>query len=159
MHINPRVKISSAENQFLHLKKQKKLLPILSAVLAALMLALLTGCTLSKEAPRKVKDVDYSIVEEQDIPEKLKEAIEEKKAAEFKISFEDEENMYFVHCYGEHETGGYSIMIRDLYLTENALYFDTELLGPENGSNPQKKPSYPYIVVKTKKYKQNIVFE
>ena len=123
------------------------------------MLALLTGCTLSKEAPRKVKDVDYSIVEEQDIPEKLKEAIEEKKAAEFKISFEDEENMYIVHGYGEQETGGYSIMIRDLYLTENALYFDTELLGPENGSNPQKKPSYPYIVVKTKKYKQNIVFE
>ena len=159
MHINPRVKISSAENQFLHQKKQKKLLPILSAVLAALMLALLTGCTLSKEAPRKVKDVDYSIVEEQDIPEKLKEAIEEKKAAEFKISFEDEENMYIVHGYGEQETGGYSIMIRDLYLTENALYFDTELLGPENGSNPQKKPSYPYIVVKTKKYKQNIVFE
>ena len=50
-------------------------------------------------------------------------------------------------------------MVRDLFLTENALYFDTELLGPENGSDPQKKPSYPYIVVKTKMYKQNIVFE
>ncbi len=108
---------------------------------------------------QKIKDVSYTIVEDNYIPEKLLEVINQKKEAEFKISFENNDDLYLVHGYGEQETGGYSIVVRDLYLTKNALYFDTELLGPKNGSDPQKKPSYPYIVVKTKKYNQNIVFE
>lgn len=159
MHINPRIKISPSDNQSLHFNKYHGLPAILFVVALAVLLALLCGCTLSKEAPKKMKDLEYSIVEDKDIPEKLKKAIDEKKAAEFKISFQDGDSMYIVHGYGEQETGGYSIVIHDLYLTENALYFDTELLGPKNGSNPQKKPSFPYIVVKTKTYKQNIVFE
>ncbi len=142
-----------------HIHKQPILLSLLVIILIALTLALFAGCASSQKEKKKLKDVDYTILEERDIPEKLAESIEQKKEAEFKLSFETESDLYLVHGYGEQETGGYSIVVRDLFLTENALYFDTELLGPENGSNPQKKPSYPYIVVKTKKYKQNIVFE
>ena len=142
-----------------HIHKQPILLSLLVIILIALTLALFAGRASSQKEKKKLKDVDYTILEERDIPEKLAESIEQKKEAEFKLSFETESDLYLVHGYGEQETGGYSIVVRDLFLTENALYFDTELLGPENGSNPQKKPSYPYIVVKTKKYKQNIVFE
>ena len=142
-----------------HIHKQPILLSLLVIILIALTLALFAGCASSQKEKKKLKDVDYTLLEERDIPEKLAESIEQKKEAEFKLSFETESDLYLVHGYGEQETGGYSIVVRDLFLTENALYFDTELLGPENGSNPQKKPSYPYIVVKTKKYKQNIVFE
>ena len=142
-----------------HIHKQPILLSLLVIILIALTLALFAGCASSQKEKKKLKDVDYTILEERDIPEKLAESIEQTKEAEFKLSFETESDLYLVHGYGEQETGGYSIVVRDLFLTENALYFDTELLGPENGSNPQKKPSYPYIVVKTKKYKQNIVFE
>lgn len=156
MHIHPRIKIQTNTP---HIHKQPILLSLLVIILAALTLALFSGCASSQKEKKKLKDVDYTILEERDIPEKLAESIEQKKEAEFKLSFETESDLYLVHGYGEQETGGYSIVVRDLFLTENALYFDTELLGPENGSNPQKKPSYPYIVVKTKKYKQNIVFE
>lgn len=142
-----------------HIHKQPILLSLLVIILIALTLALFAGCASSQKEKKKLKDVDYTILEERDIPEKLAESIEQKKEAEFKLSFETESDLYLVHGYGEQETGGYSIVVRDLFLTENALYFDTELLGPSNGSNPQKKPSFPYIVVKTKKYKQNIVFE
>lgn len=155
MNINPRIKIQFPGCRSCH--------ALLSAIAAALLLALLTvflsGCSLSGQKAKKLKDVEYTIVEENEIPEKLMETIEKKKAAEFKLSFVNDGELYIVHGYGEQETGGCSIVVRDFYLTENALYFDTELLGPENGSNPQKKPSYPYIVVKTKAYKQNIVFE
>ena len=156
MYIHPRIKI---QMNTAHIHKQPILLSLLVIILIALTLALFAGCASSQKEKKKLKDVDYTILEERDIPEKLAESIEQKKAAEFKLSFETESDLYLVHGYGEQETGGYSIVVRDLFLTENALYFDTELLGPENGSNPQKKPSYPYIVVKTKKYKQNIVFE
>lgn len=156
MHIHPRIKIQIS-NTYPH--RQPVVLSLLAIIMIALMLALVSGCTSPATEKKKLKDVDYTILEERDIPEKLAESIEHKKEAEFKLSFETENDLYLVHGYGEQETGGYSIVVRDLFLTENALYFDTELLGPENGSNPQKKPSYPYIVVKTKKYKQNIVFE
>lgn len=156
MHIHPRIKIQIS-NTYPH--RQPVVLSLLAIIMIALLLALVSGCTSPAAEKKKLKDVDYTILEERDIPEKLAESIERKKEAEFKLSFETENDLYLVHGYGEQETGGYSIVVRELFLTENALYFDTELLGPENGSNPQKKPSYPYIVVKTKKYKQNIVFE
>ncbi len=148
MNITPRIK-----------SRHSACIVLLIVIAAALVLALFSGCAPMKQERKKLKDVDYTILKDREIPEKLAAAIEQKKEAEFKISFETDSDLYLVHGYGEQETGGYSIVVHDLYLTENALYFDTELLGPENGSNPQKKPSYPYIVVKTKKYKQNIVFE
>lgn len=154
MTINPRIKKYAPQPS-----RQRSCTALICVIAAALLLALTSACTTSGPSKKKLKDADYTIVEDSYIPEKLKEVIEQKKEAEFKLSFENNDDLYLVHGYGEQETGGYSIAVRDLYLTENALYFDTELLGPENGSNPQKKPSYPYIVVKTKKYKQNIVFE
>lgn len=156
MNITPRIRFRLTQNRFFH---DPPGIALLSVIAAALALALLSGCAASKQAPKKLKDVDYTILQTRDIPDKLAETIEQKKEAEFKLSFETDQDLYLVHGYGEQETGGYSIVVRDLYLSENALYFDTELLGPKNGSDPPKKPSYPYIVVKTKKYKQNIVFE
>lgn len=148
MNINPRIR-----------SRQHGCFALLAIIIAALLLALLSGCAPAKKDRGKRRQISYKVIQDRDIPEKLMQEIERKKAAEFKITFENDDGTYLVHGYGEQETGGYSIVVRDLYLTENALYFDTELLGPENGSNPQKKPSYPYIVVKVKKYKQNIVFE
>lgn len=136
------------------------LLPTLLAVTAlALLFALLTGCSAHAKEDVEHEEVPYKILEESEIPAKLMETIEKKKAAEFKMSFENEDGLYLAHGYGQQETGGYSIAVRELYVSEQALYFDTELLGPEHGSNPQKKPSYPYIVVKTKNLEKNVVFE
>ena len=68
-------------------------------------------------------------------------------------------NPLIVRGYGEQETGGYSICIRDLYLTSNAIIFDTELIGPRKGETISKSPSYPYIVVKVELRDENVVFE
>lgn len=143
--------------EFSHWQKNWLVFPAL--VFLALLLALLGGCGLYQEEPLERAEVEYTIVREEDIPEKLQKMIEQKKETEFKITFEDGDGFYMAHGYGEQETGGYSIAVREVSMTEQALYFDTELLGPEHGTNPQKKPSYPYIVVKTTKQNQNIVFE
>jgi uncharacterized protein Veg len=47
----------------------------------------------------------------------------------------------------------------DLYLTSNAIIFDTELIGPRKGETISKSPSYPYIVVKVELRDENVVFE
>ena len=50
--------------------------------------------------------------------------------------------------------------MNDLYLTENAIYVDTTLLGPQPGDTAVKKdtPSYPYIVLKTEFLDKPVVF-
>jgi len=93
------------------------------------------------------------------IPEKVKAVIEEKKAADFKTTYELDGDLYIVRGYGEQETGGYSICIRDLYLTSNAILFDTELVGPRKGEQVSSGPSYPYIVIKTEKRDESTIFE
>lgn len=128
-----------------------------------LLLCLLSGsffgCSVEKSSGTKVRDLEYEIVEEADIPEELKTMIEEKKAADFKLSYETEDSMYLVHGYGEQETGGYSICVRDLYLTTNTVLFDTELIGPRKGEQVNASPSFPYIVIVTEKREENIIFE
>ena len=118
----------------------------------------LTGCGIKEEKTEKVKDLEYTIVEEQDSPKELQETIEEKKAAEFKLTYETDDMLYVVHGYGEQETGGYSIAVKDFYLTENAVYLDTELIGPAKNEHQSKSPSFPYIVLKTESKNKNVIF-
>ena len=58
-------------------------------------------------------------------------------------------------------SGGYSITVNDLYLTENAVYVDTTLLGPdpaESAGIKKNTPSYPYIVLKTEFVDKPVIF-
>lgn len=132
---------------------------IMAAVLLIAAFGCMTGCKTTSSAGSKVADVDYTVVESEKVPKELCDKIEEKKAADFKLTYETEDALYIVRGYGEQETGGYSIAVNDIYLTINAIYFKTTLLGPEEGENTKKAPSYPYIVVKTGKQKKNVIFD
>ena len=76
--------------------------------------------------------------------------IEEKKTADFKLTYEREDDLYIVRGYGEQATGGYSICVRGCYLTTNAVVFDTELIGPRKGEVTNASPGCPYIVIQVK---------
>ena len=119
----------------------------------------LCACSVEETNGTKISDLTYTIVEEKQLPEELKNQIEEKKAADFKMTYELDDDLYLVHGYGEQDTGGYSICIKDLYLTSNAILFDTELVGPRKGETISKSPSYPYIVVKIEKREEHVIFE
>lgn len=92
--------------------------------------------------------VDFTVVENRKIPEKLLEVIEKNKAEEIRLSYTEGENLYLVRGYGEQKTGGYSISVTDCSEDEQTLWLDTRLLGPPNQEKQTKEPSYPYLVVK-----------
>lgn len=121
--------------------------------------SLLSGCSVEKANRTKVRDLDYQIIATEAIPEELLAQIEEKKAADFKMTYETTEYLYIVRGYGEQATGGYSIQVKELYLSNNAVFFATELIGPRKGETITKSPSYPYIVIQTEKVDKNVVFE
>lgn len=123
------------------------------------MLVTLSGCGIEKTDAGKVSDLEYELAEENDLPQELKAKIEEKKAADFKLTYERDDYLYIVRGYGEQETGGYSIQILECYLTQNAIVFKTGLIGPSKEETKNAAPSYPYIVVKTKKQDRNVIFQ
>ena len=85
------------------------------------VLIFFTGCQIQSNSMKKVKDLEFTIVEEGKLPEKLKQAIQEKKKEVFKLTFQDQGQLFICAGYGEQPTGGYSISVEELYLTENAV--------------------------------------
>lgn len=128
-------------------------------ILLLLPALLLSGCGITKAGTEKIRDLEYTVLDESEIPDLLKEEIEQKKADDFKLSYREDEDLYIVRGFGMQETGGYSIQMQELYLADNAIYFKANLIGPENSRDVEKAVSYPYIVVKTARYEENVIFE
>lgn len=119
----------------------------------------ISACQMENGNEKKVKDLEFTLVEEEEIPKELLEKIEEKKAADMKLVFESGEYTYIVRGYGEQETGGYSIQIPKFYLTNNAVVLETKLLGPPKGSVENVTPSFPYVVIRTQTLSKNVIFK
>ena len=124
-----------------------------------LLVRILTGCSVEREDHDKVRDLNFTVVGEADIPEELRNLINEKKAAPFKLTYSNDKGLYIVVGYGEQPTGGYSIEVDDLYLTENAIVVDTELEGAEKGEPTGVEKSYPYIVILTENLENPVIFQ
>lgn len=131
-------------------------------ILGMIMLFFLTGCAKEeKDLLEKIKDLEFTVLAEDNIPEELKTIIEEKKENSFKVTYQDNGFLYICIGYGEQVSGGYSITVNELYLTENAIYVDTTLLGPdpaESAGIKKNTPSYPYIVLKTEFVDKPVIF-
>ena len=123
------------------------------------MVVFLAGCGLEKTDNRKLDDLAYTILEDKEVPQEFLAVIEERKEQIFKLTYTDEENLYIAVGYGVQQTGGYSISINACYHTQNAIYFDTTLIGPSKGEQVNDAKSYPYLVIKTKNLEKNVVFE
>lgn len=122
---------------------------VLALLLCLAVLCGLCGCSLMSTEEIKLRDLDFTILGEEKVPEELATMIEERKTDAFKMTYSDNQNLYICVGYGQQETGGYSITVDELYLTEEAIYVQTTLLGPDVSEKGNKTPSYPYIVIKT----------
>ena len=116
----------------------------------------LAGCL--KEDAQKVRDLESVIVSEEALPTELKTIIDGKKEKPFQLTYSDKEYLYICIGYGKQETGGYSIVLNDLYLTETEVHVDTTLLGPELSDQAKKTATYPYLVIRTELVEQPVVF-
>ena len=124
--------------------------------IAGMVLCLfLVGCS-GKMPDEKVKDLDFTVVEEGEIPEELIEEIESRKKEPFHLSYSCGEELYVVVGYGTQESGGYSIQVPGFYLTKQAIVVETLLVGPKEKG--EKVRSYPYVVIKTENREEPIVY-
>lgn len=123
------------------------------------LVRILTGCTVEKAGQEKVRDLDFTVVCESDLPQELQKLVAEKKTAPFKMTYSNDQGLYIVVGYGEQASGGYSITVKELYLTENSIVIDTELLGPEKPEETGPGKSCPYVTVLTEKLENPVIFQ
>ena len=128
-------------------------------VILALVLVLLTGCTVEKTDSKKQNDIEFTVMDTDEIPEELKTMIEEGKQGPFKLTYGDKGYLYIAEGYGKQKTSGYSIEVNEVYETENAVYLKTSLIGPKKGEKILKNATYPYVVVKIEYNEKHVVFE
>lgn len=123
-----------------------------------LIAVLASGCTIRKEDTEKLRDIDFTVVKSEDVPEELRDIIQEKQENETKLFYADEGYLYVVRGYGKQDTSGYSVEVRDCYETENTICVETNLLGPPKGEEVVEKPTYPCVVIKMEYSEKDVVF-
>ena len=126
-------------------------------VIVMLCVVAVSACGMEKISTRKTNDVDFTVVAESEMPAEVSQIIEERKEGQFQVTYSDKENTYILIGYGKQQYDGYSIQVKNLYETKNAICVKTEFKGPEEYTNTETI-SYPYIVIKIEYTDKNIVF-
>lgn len=116
------------------------------------------GCNFFSTSDERVGEVDYTVVEDKDIPEELRKIIDTKKDKELRMTYATKEYTYIVAGYGKQQTSGYSICIDDLYAGKNAVVVKLSLLGPAKDESITKVETTPYIVIKVERTEYPVVF-
>ncbi|HAU86198.1 MAG TPA: hypothetical protein DCW90_12110 [Lachnospiraceae bacterium] len=132
---------------------------VVAMLLLVVVMMALAGCKTETAKDKKIKDLEFTVVEEVDQPEQLKKMIDEKKMQHMKLSYSDGEYLYVIVGYGEQKSGGFSIQVNKFYETENAIYIDTTLLGPNASDTVTQALTYPYVVIKTEYIDKPIVYQ
>ena len=128
-------------------------------VIVCMSVLCLVGCVSEQLNSEKLRDIEFTVVSENKIPKELKEMMDEKEGKPFKLTYADNGIMYIAVGYGEQSTNGYSIEVKELYETKNAVYIHTDLIGPSKDEKVVERKSYPYIVVKAEFVDKKVVFE
>lgn len=129
------------------------------AILCITMCVSFLGCSVEKLSTEKLKDIDFTVLDKDNIPEEFLEDIKEKEETPLKLTYVDQGALYIAVGYGEQATSGYSIEVKELYETKNAIYIHTNLIGPAKEEKILERKTYPYIVVKLEFIDKNVVFE
>lgn len=138
---------------------KKLIIAILAISMCTTLILLVAGCSAETLSTEKLRDIDFTVVDEDDIPEALEEMIDEKEEKPFKLTYADDGVLYIAVGYGEQPTTGYSVQVKELYESENAIYIHTNLIGPAKDEKIVERTTEPYIVVKTEYIDKNVVFE
>ncbi|MEF9840375.1 MAG: protease complex subunit PrcB family protein [Lachnospiraceae bacterium] len=133
--------------------------PVIGCLVGICFTIVITGCSIKESKTEKLRDLEFTVVEKESLPDELLELIEEKKEKPMKLTYGDKKYCYIVKGYGSQKTSGYSIEITDLYETQNAIYIHTNLLGPASKEKVERIATFPYVVAKIESNKKNLIFD
>ena len=128
-------------------------------IISLLLLVTLFGCGKKVDREEKLKDLEFTVVSDDELPEELKNSIDAQKENPFKFTYEEAGYLYICSGYGKQPTGGYSITVDEVYETQNDIYMDSNLAGPTDEDAKGSAASYPYVVIKLELIDKAVVFQ
>ena len=137
--------------------KKKKWILIVSIL--TFFIACLIGCEVEEASEKKIKDLEFTVCDESRLPDALVDIIKEKKKEPFKLTYRTKDYMYIVVGYGASDRTDISVTMTDLYLTENAIFVNTDLVANGEERLEGEMVSYPWIAVKCELYDVQVVFQ
>lgn len=127
--------------------------------MAVFFLAALTGCKMEETKEKKIKDLEYTVCDESKLPDELVNLINEKKKEPFKLTYRTKDYLYIVVGYGAQDRTDLNVIMTELYLTENAIFVDTDLTSTGSATLKDNLVSYPWIAVKCELYDVQVNFK
>lgn len=127
-------------------------------VILCVLLAL-TGCVATKGDGKKLRDLEFTVLDRETIPQELAALIEEKKDAPFRLTYADQGYLYIARGYGSQPTTGYSVEVNGLCETEDAVCIHTNLSGPEKGEETKEIATFPYVVIQLEYIEKEVLFD
>ena len=118
-----------------------------------------TGCQGGSGDTEKIRDLEFTVTGEGEVPQALAELIGKKREKPFKLTYADGQEMYIVIGEGPQKGGGYSVAVKALYETDNSIVIRTELQGPEAGEAKGTEESFPVLIVRTEFRDKPVVFQ
>lgn len=134
--------------------RNMKVCKVITCFTLLFFLFFLVSC--GKKEGEKEK-LDFTICDEKQIPDELKEIMEEKKEEVMKLTFSTKDYLYVVVGYGEQHRSNLDITVEEFSLGKNAIYVKTELVGKEE--EDKGIITYPVIVLKCPYMDLPVVFE
>ena len=119
----------------------------------------LCGCRVIHIDTRKLQDLPYTIVDEYEIPEEMREEIQNQKEEAFIYTWADADSLYIARGYGRQQSAGYQIQVDAFYESEEVLVLVTTLLGPEPDTDTENGPRCPYLVIRTDYHSKHVITE
>ena len=125
-----------------------------------LCFSMLTGCRIVDVSEGEAKEVEYTVLGSDEIPEEVEKVLEEQGQEPFALAYESGGFLYLMKGYGRQNSGGYSIRVDSLYATGEVIHLQTTLEGPATREEQKGDGSCPSIVLKPEARKNaSVVFE
>lgn len=122
-----------------------------------------SGCR--KQGTQERQELEFTVCAETELPDDLRQIIEEKKLHAFQMSYTTKDHLYIVVGYGEHDRMNLCVVVEELYKTDRAIYIKTDLKTEAemegkisgiasdtdsgmSGGQTGTSSMYPYIVIR-----------
>lgn len=135
-----------------------KLKLIIYSLISILAIGTLAGCSVRDTSGKRVSEIEYTIVENENLPKELLKALDTRKKDEMRLTYTTQDYLYIIVGYGTQQTSGYSIRLNDIYIGKNAIFVDSNLIGPAKGEVVNQVETYPYMVIKVEKMEMPVIF-
>ena len=113
-----------------------------AGILILVVLSVLPGCVTQYDGVKKIRDLDFTVTDEEDAPEELRTMIDGAREEPYRLIFAEQGLLWIAEGYGK-----------------DAVHIRTRLLGPGAREEIRGVPTYPCVIVQMESIEKDVLFD